>query len=1696
MATFLVDTVADAGPGSLRQAILDANAAPGADDVDFEIGTGLQTIRPLSALPTVTGSLAIDGATQPGFAGTPLIALVGNLIVGSADGLTIAGGASLVRALNVAGFSGRGVVLTGPGGNRVERSFLGTDPTGRQPLGNLGDGLAIVDSADNTIGGAVATARNVISANGSNGVRIAGANATRNSLLGNLIGLDATGTSALGNGADGVIVADAPANLVGRAAIGAGLNPFRNVISANGIGLGGHGVRLIGTGSIGNVVAGNLIGTGDGAIDSVLLDARGNALSGLSIQDAAGNRVVANLLGANLRNGIEITGNSPNTLIQGNAIGTSLFAGTGIGTQPLDVGNARDGIVITGGVGNTIGGPNAAARNVVAASGSAPNTGNGIRLNSGSGNLIQGNFVGTNASGQIALPNGQNGVFLSGSADNRVVGNLLSANLVNGLRIAAAGGARNLVVGNRIGTDAAGTIALGNVLDGIFVTGAPANTIGGAGVGEGNLVAASGINGILVSGLNSTDNLLVGNVLGAGAGDQALGNSGDGLRIGSARNTALANRSSNNRGSGIVITGSGATGTVVQDNLVGTDAAGASNDRGNLQDGIVVDGVASATLGGSARLSGNVVTGNRGAGIRLTATTTSVLVEGNSVGLSTTAGVGRGGNAQEGLFVAGSLHQIGPRAATTDRPNVVAANGAAGILLQAATSVVVRGNRVGTDAVDTPGLGNARSGILLNGSAGNTIGGLDPGGQNVVAANRSHGIELTGAGSTANLIINNAIGLGAIGTALGNFDSGIFLDGAPANTIGGDAVGARNLIAANRSDGLAIVGPGAAGNRVIGNFIGTDQSGSAPSRSELANGQNGVRIDRAPGNVVGGNGLLGQGNVIVRSGAAGVAIRGAEATGNLVAGNRIGLDDSGTTAIGNRQDGVSVDSSFNTIGGTIVGEGNVSSGNGLNGIALGTGAASTVVIGNTIGLDSTGTFDRGNASNGILVLGADNVVGIPTARNLISGNDGHGVLISGPAARGNRLVSNAIGLDAGGLLDRGNALSGVFINNAPNNEVGAPGAGNLIAGNDLFGVQLAGPLATGNRVVANFVGTNGSQAIGNGLDGINLSDAPGNTLGGAAIGEGNVVSGNAASGIQLAGIGTRGTIVVGNRVGTDPSGRLPIANGADGLLINGAPGTIVGGLATAEGNQISGNRGVGLRVFGVAGSAGATVVLGNRVGTNADGTSALGNVGAGAIVQVSDGTRLIGNLFSGNGAEGLALLDGAIASLAAANRIGTDLSGTRAIPNGTISLDGAGLVIGNADGNTIGGLSVGSGNLISGHRGAGVRVIGSATANRIVGNRIGTTADGRFDLGNDSGVFIEGAAGNTIGGSEPGAGNLASGNATAGIRLAGAGATRNLIAGNFAGVDVTGSIALRNGSGILVEGAPGNTIGGIAPGSGNLASGNDAAGVQIVGRDAVANLVLGNTLGAAAGGFGRPLPRVATDVQDLGLLVNDAPLTFAAFNFIGGNQVGINLAGFNATGNLVASNLIGVGPDGRTAVPNVVGVYVNGSPGNTIGGVATGLGNVISGNTSTGVIVFGALSSRNVVAGNFVGTDITGTRLVPNDVGVFLSGASDNTVGGATAGAGNLIAGNRTVGVYAFDGAVNNQIQANRIGVDSAGRATRATANKQYGVLFFNAANNRVVDAPGGRNQNVGSVGNFREFTGVVATTRPRPRVGAARRRG
>ena len=443
--SFLVDTTSDSGPGSLHQAILDANAATGgASTIDFAIpGQGVQVIQPVSPLPAITEPVLIDGFSQPGYGGTPLIELSGTQ-AGTGDGLMITSSDVTVRGLDINGFaSGAGVHITGTAatGDWIYGNFLGTDPTGTQAAPN-NYGVEIDSGAsDNLIGTNGdgvndAAEQNVVSGNSVAGVWINGRGTDGNVVAGNLIGTSVTGDTAVGNGSHptgtiwsyyyggGLLIQNgASGNLVGTDGRGVDIAGERNVISGNGDG----GITITGPGTSGNVVAGDLIGTsvsGDLALGNHSAMGwyyRYTQADGVMLVDGAALNTIGGtapgtgcVISGNGGAGVEIAGSGTSgNVVEGNVIGTSVTGDTALpnggGSFPAyyyyPSGTCDGAVDISGASSNTVGGTAAGAGNVI-----SENYGAGVVVtgNGSAGDAIIGNSIYDNSGQAIDL--GDDGV--------------------------------------------------------------------------------------------------------------------------------------------------------------------------------------------------------------------------------------------------------------------------------------------------------------------------------------------------------------------------------------------------------------------------------------------------------------------------------------------------------------------------------------------------------------------------------------------------------------------------------------------------------------------------------------------------------------------------------------------------------------------------------------------------------------------------------------------------------------------------------------------------------------------------------------------------------------------------------------------------------------------------------------------------------------------------------------------------------------------------------------------------------------------------------------------------------------------------------------------------------------------------------------------------------------------------------------
>lgn len=615
-ATFTVTTSADGGPGSLRQALLDANAVPGRDTVEFRIGTGPQTIAVLWPLPTVTDPVVIDGTTQPGFAGAPIVELSGGYAVfDEVHGLVFVANDCLVRGLAVNLFPGVGLALLG-NSNRVEGNYVGVALGGWSVAGNEWWGVHVA-GADNVVGGLTTAQRNVLGGNAGAGVYLVGTNATRNRVQGNLIGLAADSSGAVGNETQGVVLNNAPDNLIGGTASGAG-----NVICGNWR----WGLIVYGAAAAGNRVEGNVIGlSADGRASGF-----GNGWGGLLVNDAPRNLIggveagVRNVISGNQGEGVLIGGaNATDNAVQGNFIGTDL-AGSSAG-----FGNAGAGVAVYSDS-NLVGGTNAAAGNTISA-----NQDFGVVVaNAARSNRIEGNFIGLDAAGQSAglgnaLGNARGGVLVDAGSANVIGGsqagarNVISGNGGPGLVIQGASANRNVVLGNFIGTDVDGEeFRLGNAGAGVLVR-SSANIIGAAPFAARNVISANQGFGLVLEGTNAVGNQVRGNFIGTDPlGVYDLGNYGGGVLISDGAANTLGgvaaefrNLISGNYGPGLVISGILAQGNFVQGNLIGA-YLGDNAFFGNFGDGIILTNEAySNTIGGPAPGAGNRIALNQGRGV-------------------------------------------------------------------------------------------------------------------------------------------------------------------------------------------------------------------------------------------------------------------------------------------------------------------------------------------------------------------------------------------------------------------------------------------------------------------------------------------------------------------------------------------------------------------------------------------------------------------------------------------------------------------------------------------------------------------------------------------------------------------------------------------------------------------------------------------------------------------------------------------------------------------------------------------------------------------------------------------------------------------------------------------------------------------------------------------------------------------------
>jgi len=461
------------------------------------------------------------------------------------------------------------------------------------------------------------------------------------------------------------------------------------------------------------------------------------------------------------------------------------------------------------------------------------------------GNIVLGNLIGTDATGTKALGNGGGvQVFTTASDPAALTGTSVSDNVVSGnggpgILINGPQTSGTTVGGNFIGTDVTGKVALGNGSNGVGILGSNSNTI------TDNVISANGTSGnlpgVIIFG-GGAGNAIQNNFIGTEIdGASALGNTGQGIQIiSTATDTApitgttiTGNVISGNGSVGLDIDGPQTTKTVVQGNKIGTDATGAVALPNAV--GIQLLGSSGNTIGGAGK--GNVVSGNKNAGVAINQGANNNTVQGNIIGLNA-AGSAALGNGTNGLFIVGSGGNLigGPPKSIGDTRtgagNTISGNGTSaksipGVVINQTTSAnTIQGNNIGTDTTGKVALCNSGSGIQIVSAAGDTTptnGNIVT--QNLIGGNGAYGLDIDGPQTTGTIVQNNTIGssvpnklagiqvLNATGTIIGDATS----SATQSNRIGTPIDGGNgNVISANTGGGVALSGKG---NTLINNDI-------------------------------------------------------------------------------------------------------------------------------------------------------------------------------------------------------------------------------------------------------------------------------------------------------------------------------------------------------------------------------------------------------------------------------------------------------------------------------------------------------------------------------------------------------------------------------------------------------------------------------------------------------------------------------------------------------------------------------------------------------------------------------------------------------------------------------------------------------------------------------------------------------------
>ena len=1047
LATFTVTNLLNAGAGSLRTAITQANALPGADDIDFAVAG---TIRLTSTLPAITDTVSIAGSTAPGFVGSPRVtvnfgARAGLRFATGSDGSTLAN-LSIVRARG-AGITleASDITLTG--------NFIGVLADGRTIGPNTGSGVLVAaGSSGNKIGletsganpyqATVTPGGNLISGNLEHGVAVAG---SYNVIAANTIGLTVAGNVALPNRGDGVrLLPGAQGNLVGRA------DPVTSIDYANTAGISlpvdeWMGIRGLENGDYlitGTTASGGgllYVGTldgGDGEAYAINYPGGSGTTTSVYGPDYLGNGEVR-LVGTYVlagddepRYGFAFRGNL--ATMATDVLDPANYETILTGSEYTFVHSTMGGLA----VGNEIesGTPNERGRafiydfdseefHPIVFPGTISNTAYGIWDNGDGSYTICGGFS------QLPVNNAADRLQPIGMAS--LVDYDRATRTFSNWRAYSYQSPDQVTAGTHF-------MGISSVEKGVYTlsgTGFVSGTIESSGLAsvvrqtDGSfgdmtwveLAPPESVTG--VSGLPSANsvygNAVVGIVIGDNNNNITLASYQAEVNVG----FQLSNVISGNRGNGITI--AGANDNQVAMNFIGTSFSGTAAVP-NQANGILITERARGNMiggqatGGNAPTSGvfvrppqgNLISGNRETGVMIICNSTDNTLSGNFVG-TTASGNAPLGNRADGVAIVNASGNA--LLGTTFRQdpfvfyNVLSGNGGNGLRITNSNDTIVQANFTGVGADNATVVANGGSGVLVNGTSARTIvGGPIPLG-NVNSGNNRYGIEVAGTASGF-VAYNSFVGMVAFGGAAPNR-----LDGIRITSTGGNNLIRTCLVGGNLGNGIVLAGR-ATGVTIEDTAAGTDSA----IQTAIPNGGSGIVItDDAHDNAIGGF----PPSLETKVHLSGNQRYGLEITGrarnNRIYNSVIGAGFETNNPIPNVLGGIFIGP--RTIGTIIGGAEPIMANrvltNGGPGITI-SGSLGTQIFGNEI---------RGNTGNGILLVAAAWArIGADGSGNTIVNNTGYGLFATGNCAR-TRVVRNTVTGNTLGQVDISSATGITYV---------------------------------------------------------------------------------------------------------------------------------------------------------------------------------------------------------------------------------------------------------------------------------------------------------------------------------------------------------------------------------------------------------------------------------------------------------------------------------------------------------------------------------------------------------------------------------------------------------------------------------------------------------------------------------------------